>query len=158
MQDDPVAKREGKNRRSLRLKVERLETAVALGERFDWMQGIKNARDVALWIDEEAGLTKWTSPNVTAPNGHYPELAKRLRTILRAINSPGKGGSAATPTSGEAKQRERQLLDENRSLIRQNADLLRTVDIYREEVALLKSRLEIAQRRLPKSPASAIRG
>lgn len=108
MPSDIFSLREGKNRRSLRLKIELLESAVQTGVTTEAMLRLRTAADVAAWVDPGLGLSSWSSPNVTSKEGHYPDLAMRLRQALSALSrfssEPVRSGSSKVE-SERAKQR-----------------------------------------------------
>lgn len=148
MKDLPVAPPEGKNARSLRRKVELLEAAIDVGKLEPPISDFKSMQDIAAWEDEALGITRWTSPNVTSRNGHYPDLASRLASALARIKLSRLRKVPGRRSIAQARRTEADLIKENKALAVQNDDLLRQLEDASEEQRRLQSRLMVAHRRL----------
>lgn len=70
---------------SFQRKVELIERWAAAGRAPDDVQVPSRPEDLRRWEDPERGLTAWTSRNLAAPRGPYPELRARYDVALARL-------------------------------------------------------------------------
>lgn len=117
MSSEPAQPREGKNRKSFRLKIEFIEAAERSGTVPAHIRDLKLLKDLASWEDEERGFTAWTSENVHSENGRNPDLAKRWHEVRQKIDRiiphkrTGRNLSESSVKSAEARREAWVLVD-----------------------------------------------
>lgn len=143
MSSEPAQLREGKNRKSFRLKIEFVEATARSGTIPEFIRDMKLLKDLASWEDEERGFTAWVSENVHSKNGRNPDLAKRWHDVRQQIDRiiPHKRTGR---NLSESKKQEISLRSENKVLMLQNEDLLVKVEDLRKQLRKTLSDLERA--------------
>ncbi|WP_342248791.1 hypothetical protein [Sphingomonas sp. OTU376] len=147
MSPETTPTREGKNRKSFRLKVEILERAADSGSIPENLRNIKLLKELAAWEDKTLGLTAWTSANVHSKNGHNPDLVKRwvdVRGRIALIVPHRRTGR----TLRESQKQEITLRSEVKVLLLQNEALLVLEERYQKQLRMAARDLDAANDRL----------
>lgn len=147
MSPETTPTREGKNRKSFRLKVEILERATDSGNISENLRNIKLLKELAAWEDKTLGLTAWSSANVHSRNGHNPDLVKRWVEVRRriALIMPHRRTGR---TLRESQKQEITLRSEVKVLLLQNEALLVLEERYQRQLRMAARDLDAANDRL----------
>lgn len=147
MSPETTPTREGKNRKSFRLKVEILERAMDSGNIPENLRNIKLLKELAAWEDKTLGLTAWSSANVHSRNGHNPDLVKRWVEVRRriALIMPHRRTGR---TLRESQKQEITLRSEVKVLLLQNEALLVLEERYQKQLRMAARDLDAANDRL----------
>lgn len=90
---------------SFQRKVELIELWAAAGRAPDGVQVPLRPEELRRWEDSERGLTAWTSRNLAAPKGPYPELRARYDVaVARLLGSQAARSRTARSRAPELAQ------------------------------------------------------
>lgn len=119
--------KEGRSRRSFRLKVELLEMAATDGVVPEGVPIIGKVDDLRVWNDPP--MIAWSSFSVAAPSGPNPDLRARFDRILPTFVKLQTGKFKRGPRPPKNTTVEEWLIrDERDGLVRQNTELLVRVE------------------------------
>lgn len=101
---------------SFRRKIEVLETWAHHGGPPAGSSWPRRPEELRRWHSEELGITPWTSRNLAAPNGPYPDLRLRFDTVVKRLAAAeGRRSGAArarAPEVAESKLKVKQLCEQ----------------------------------------------